>query len=344
MNQNIYILLEILDGRTLRAWHFAAKTVQRCAKKIIELYQKDNTYFENAYWVSGISTWAKTEAVNIESLLTYLKNAETFAEAHKCSNYRLFNQSGEGHEMFEVAIEVNIPNSSTKPEDYKISRLESKSDYFQFLTNYEEILEGESYRVSTDSFDFKWVEKMPRLNVLERKHFGGTIVDRKNKAVTVAVYFNQDDDPIFVSRRSTLKKNFYWLVSVNEFNLWEYERITWAYRDNEHRLREVARIIKQQAEQTAKDNAAQDLKLQALKESYKQDVEARLTKAKTKLILDKTRIEVEISNWKSFKDECNHYANIWLYGQTQQGMNNINNLLHDIDCFDTPWFMDEINW
>jgi hypothetical protein len=343
MNQNIYILLEILDGRTLRAWHFAAKTVQRCAKKIIELYQKDNTYFENAYWVSGISTWAKTEAVNIESLLTYFKNSETFAEAHKCSNYRLFNQCGKGHEMFEVAIEVNTPNSFVKTKDDKISPLKSKDDCYQFFTNYEEILGETTYRASKDPFDFKWVSRFPNLNELERKHFGTSIIKKEQNAYTLAVYFDEQDDPVFVHRRST-KKGFQWLVSVNESCLWEYERITWASREYEYRLRETGKYIEQQAEQTSKDNAAQDLKLQALKESYKQDVEARLTKAKTKLILDKTRIEVEISNWKAFKDECNHYANIWLYGQTQQGMSNINNLLYDIDCFDTPWFMDEINW
>lgn len=344
MNQNIYILLEILDGRTLRAWHFAAKTVQRCAKKIIELHRKDNTYFDNAYWVSGITTWAKMEVINIESLLTYIKDSETFAQAYKCSNYRLFNQCGEEHEMFEVAFEVDIPNSATKSEDYKIGRLKSKDDNYQFFTNYAEILDEETYRVSKDPFDFKWVSRFPNLNELERKYFGNPTIKKDQNIYTLAVYFDEHDDPIFVHRRSTGKRAIQWLVSVNKSCLWEYERITWASREYEYRLREIGKFIEQQAEQTQKDNLAHELKLQALNEAYKQDLESRLTQAKNKLILDKNRIEVEISNWKAYKYECNHYANIWLYGQTQQGMNNINNLLYDIDCFDTPWFMDEIDW
>lgn len=332
METKYYILMSFEQGQLVASWHFKAVKEYRLAKKImthlLTIVQNAESVLESVdYQLENPTT-----PLTIDLILEVLEKIAILNAANGQPCYKLYEMetSYNGSALVEVKKWTNLETEKTiqnKKQTKQTKQSKAKSDYIKFVPLWKEKIDLSIYEVNTSDFIMLWVKNLPRLWFLEREYFDEAVAHRSKKPETICVYFS-NHAPVYIHRRSTVNPRYEWLIWVNELDVyWNYEKKTWIEREQRKQEKAMTELEKQEAfELKEAIKAAQKIAKEASKKAEKEKSEAlekEYQAAKAHIIeLGKAKWEQQKQEWKIYKDECWYHANVWLYGHTQEAMNN----------------------
>jgi hypothetical protein len=205
-----------------------------------------------------------------------------------------------------------------------ITRLKEADDHVIVLPFWEKKINLSNFDKSERPFDTEWADKLPRLREIEQRNCGH-LVSKRYKAETVCVYLLKNN-PFYIHRRSTKDAHYEWLVKVNEYNLWSYEKKVWIQRDNEAFVARTKALRAEQIEeerQKALATAEKEEQQMLVAEAAYQGARADMSEAgREKLEKEKAVIAQYKADLQNYKDACMYHANHWLHGHTSESLRN----------------------
>ena len=315
METKYYVLMAFKQEQLVTSWHFKAPNSGKLAKKMLLHLIEIDANFRHLFEATNYSL-DKTGTTPYINIFFELLNKADEQKTDEHLTYRLYEMetSHNGSAIVELKTWKKTDAELQRENDRRIERLKEAGDGVIITPLWKKQKDVSLYYASTQEFDLEWVQTWPRLRQIENKYLEEKLVTKLHKGETVCVYFS-GINPTYVHRRSTINPSYEWLIRVNEFNLWSYEKKAWMLREHQTRIEQIQLMKTEIFQQNALISEEAKVKAKVLEAEY-QAAKARIVDA------GREKLEKQKQDWKKFKDDCMHNANVWLYGHTPESLRN----------------------
>lgn len=337
MRSKNYILMKFQNERKLQAYYFCAVDEATVSKKIIyHLYRKDAN-FQKIFVAQGYSLEDGGFLGHVNILHQILTEINWTDESTENMRYQLFeiDTLSNETELKEVNLLIQKPNIIENGKYRKLQHLTQEGGSLEIIPNWKDKIVVSEFDLSESDFDRNWVNEIPRLQSLERARFKESLVSKKQKPITVSVYF-QNNKPIYICRRSSSVIYFEWLIKVNTYCQEHYKtKIAIEERKKEQMLASLQQQeavalekevkAKQKAEkirQELENARANEIRKIALEKKINAINDEFLKQRAAQVNVFKQKLENEKKAIQEYYDACVVHQNEWLCGVGERAKNN----------------------